>query len=681
MDIGSFVLDAEGVRWALELSGDDYSLPNYFDFNSGRWNYYRLNNRGHNTLVINNQLQNKNAAVPIQTFYTTPELAYSRLDLTQAYSGQASSVRRGFALVNRSQVVIEDELVGVPSGQSIRWGMITPATIALDGSKALFTQHAPSDEPETDHVFTVAADAMIRDNASATLNYGGRTTVDLKGFGSGTTRKGYFRFDTASLPVPKSQITRARLDFKVAKGNLAGSQIIDLYALRDGVNQSGRLGENWLEGTANGAAQSGALTWSNAPANNTGNGNNTFNTAFATSLETKTLGSPATNSFVTYRSRPHDTFLRFVRADTDDRHTFLLRRTDNADAATFDLYAKENAAPAAEPARLTLTTQPPGPLVALQTEILEPAGAVFDILSTDPGSPTTQTPNWGTQMLAVRVNATSQPTRIVIAFTPVRDGTPLAPPPSFRPLAAANPALPVLSLHAPVPETGEWPADLPPARLALRRAGELTPALSVTPTLTGTATNGVDYAAIPQPLTLAFTANDTGPRHVAFDPLPDELAEGTETAGLFLQPSSFYTISGPDTVTALIHDTPRDAWRHAHGYVGAWTDEPAADGHPALLRYFLGLPAQTPVSGPLFVTSVAPAHLVLEFDRAHPAPPDLVYRVEASSDLAAWDHGPDHVVLEELPPADGVQRIIARDRAPLDEHHKRRFLRLRIELE
>jgi hypothetical protein len=41
-DLGNFVLDANGVRWAMDLGPDDY----------GRSRYYRTSTIGHNTIVI-----------------------------------------------------------------------------------------------------------------------------------------------------------------------------------------------------------------------------------------------------------------------------------------------------------------------------------------------------------------------------------------------------------------------------------------------------------------------------------------------------------------------------------------------------------------------------------------------------------------------------------------------------
>ncbi|MGA9062855.1 MAG: hypothetical protein WB341_14470, partial [Terracidiphilus sp.] len=49
LDLGSFVIDALGVRWACDLGADDYDLDNYWDsgVGGGRWDYYRLNNLSH----------------------------------------------------------------------------------------------------------------------------------------------------------------------------------------------------------------------------------------------------------------------------------------------------------------------------------------------------------------------------------------------------------------------------------------------------------------------------------------------------------------------------------------------------------------------------------------------------------------------------------------------------------
>jgi hypothetical protein len=61
LDVGDFVLDALGTRWAGEFGSGDYLSPGYFSSDaqdSQRWMYYRKMTEGQNTILINkaNQL-------------------------------------------------------------------------------------------------------------------------------------------------------------------------------------------------------------------------------------------------------------------------------------------------------------------------------------------------------------------------------------------------------------------------------------------------------------------------------------------------------------------------------------------------------------------------------------------------------------------------------------------------
>jgi len=131
LDLGSFIFDADGQRWAEELGGDDYDLPGYFG--NKRFTYYRLRTEGQNTLVIDGKNQDPKAAAPITGFVSTPNRAAAVADLTAAYAKQATAVHRGVELLDRRRVVVQDE-VQAEEPIEIVWNFHTHAHIALDSS-------------------------------------------------------------------------------------------------------------------------------------------------------------------------------------------------------------------------------------------------------------------------------------------------------------------------------------------------------------------------------------------------------------------------------------------------------------------------------------------------------------------------------------------------------------------
>jgi hypothetical protein len=136
LDLGTFVLDALGRRWALDLGGDDYDLPGYFDFQQQRWSYYRNRTEGQNTLVLDGANQRPRAKGPLIAFDSTPERAFAVADLTAAYAGEARRVWRGVALLGRRDVLVEDEAELAHRGE-VAWQMHTRAAVELRGDRAL----------------------------------------------------------------------------------------------------------------------------------------------------------------------------------------------------------------------------------------------------------------------------------------------------------------------------------------------------------------------------------------------------------------------------------------------------------------------------------------------------------------------------------------------------------------
>jgi len=149
LDLGSFVLDAGDLRWAVDLESlkrtahcpSDYDLPGYFDM-SKRFRYYRTATIGHNTLVINRQNQPLGIETEIVGFAATPELSLAVVDLTAAYP-DCLRVRRGFALIERRHVLIVDEVT--PKHRiEVAWQMHTKAQATAKDHTATLTQPGAS---------------------------------------------------------------------------------------------------------------------------------------------------------------------------------------------------------------------------------------------------------------------------------------------------------------------------------------------------------------------------------------------------------------------------------------------------------------------------------------------------------------------------------------------------------
>jgi hypothetical protein len=138
LDCGSFVFESLGQRWAEDLGSDEYNLPGYFDRTDGgrRWRYFRTSSLSHNIPTINCQNQKFYSNPKIIAFYSTQKRAHAIVDLSSAYERQAKSIQRGLAVLNRSALLIQDEVVGLHQGDQLRWAMLTSAKVTLLGSHA-----------------------------------------------------------------------------------------------------------------------------------------------------------------------------------------------------------------------------------------------------------------------------------------------------------------------------------------------------------------------------------------------------------------------------------------------------------------------------------------------------------------------------------------------------------------
>ncbi len=135
LDLGTFEIDALGVRWARDLGSDNYNLPGYWEGKRGgqRWSYYRLNSASHNICTLGGQDQDplaKSAFTSTKVNQTDPSAV---VDLSQAYANFARSASRGVKMVaDRTAVLIQDEFT-IEKPCDLVWGMTTDADIEVEG--------------------------------------------------------------------------------------------------------------------------------------------------------------------------------------------------------------------------------------------------------------------------------------------------------------------------------------------------------------------------------------------------------------------------------------------------------------------------------------------------------------------------------------------------------------------
>ena len=191
LDIGSFVFDADGVRWAADLGRDNYDIPGYWDTpeGGGRWKIFRLNNFSHNTLTLNNDRQRIAAKAPIVKSGFSDARSFAVTDMSTAYEPHAKSVQRGVALNDNRTIVVQDEIVWSGKERKVRWQMTSDAEIELKGQEALLkkdgkTFRASIISPKGAVFASVSAEQLPPENNNTGYR---QLIIDLNEKGSKTT--------------------------------------------------------------------------------------------------------------------------------------------------------------------------------------------------------------------------------------------------------------------------------------------------------------------------------------------------------------------------------------------------------------------------------------------------------------------------------------------------------------
>jgi len=147
VDAGSFILEADGIRWAIDLGPQDYNslesagvdLWNSAQ-NSQRWDIFRLGADSHNILRFNQSallVTGSGAIVGFQGEGATP---HSILDLSSLYSDQVRTVHRGSAFLPGGRVLFQDEWTAKDQPVEAAWQMVTRADVTVQPGEIQLSQ-------------------------------------------------------------------------------------------------------------------------------------------------------------------------------------------------------------------------------------------------------------------------------------------------------------------------------------------------------------------------------------------------------------------------------------------------------------------------------------------------------------------------------------------------------------
>lgn len=147
MDVGSFILEAAGIRWAIDLGTESYDkmraarldLWNYSQ-NSSRWTTFRCGPEGHSILRFDGERQLITGKGEITELKTKNGAMGEVANLTSLYSDKAKKVTRTVMLYPDRSFSIADEWVtkAAATEESFQW--LTRATVTKTGDGLLLQQ-------------------------------------------------------------------------------------------------------------------------------------------------------------------------------------------------------------------------------------------------------------------------------------------------------------------------------------------------------------------------------------------------------------------------------------------------------------------------------------------------------------------------------------------------------------
>lgn len=168
MDVGSFIMELGGVRWAVDCGMPDYAHVEAHGLNlfgEDRWRVFVVGPDSHSIPLIDDALPVETAAASLSAFDAAARSA--AIDLTPLYAGQVDRLRRELLVESSDSVVVRDTLAGAKPGAVYRFSWMTLAKVDVTPTGAVLTQDGRTLR------LTVTADAPFRvvdEDASVSRN-------------------------------------------------------------------------------------------------------------------------------------------------------------------------------------------------------------------------------------------------------------------------------------------------------------------------------------------------------------------------------------------------------------------------------------------------------------------------------------------------------------------------------
>ena len=175
LDIGSFVFESAGYRWAIDFPHDSYDYPLLNNFGRFRWGYSLVGSSAHNVLQIGTDLQSHIGTGNFISYDINNIAPFAIVNATTGYGG-TKSVLRTFRLFNNAttscaKAVISDSWILNPGDWgdimiNVTWQMLTTALPSVTESGIMLTAPNASGVNGTQRQLLISA---ITDNGSTII--------------------------------------------------------------------------------------------------------------------------------------------------------------------------------------------------------------------------------------------------------------------------------------------------------------------------------------------------------------------------------------------------------------------------------------------------------------------------------------------------------------------------------